>query len=70
MKVTHHLLETNVTKETPGRTSPKFWHSTDKGWEKLCRSDWLKEILSKSLIEEAQIEREDVDLDYELHDVL
>ena len=71
-KVVLHLIENTVTAEMPDREKPKFNHPTEKGWKKLSSSGWLEGILSSSLVQELETETErgEVDLDYELYDVM
>ena len=71
-KVAQHLIENTVTTEMPGRVMPKFSHPTEAGWKRLSSSNWLEGILSRSLVEELETatERGEVDLDYELYDIM
>ena len=71
-KVAQHLIENTVTTEMPGRVTPKFHHPTETGWKRLSNSDWLQGVLSRSLVEERENESErgEVDLDYELYDIM
>lgn len=68
-KVALHLMEKAVTKETAGRTTPKFVHPVDKGWERLSNSDWLSGVLSHTLVEEDEVQQGELELDYELFDM-
>ena len=67
-KIAQYLREKGVNVETAGRTSPQFTHPVEKGWEKLSNSDWLSGVLSSSLVEEEEVPRGEVHLDYELFD--
>ena len=69
-KITQHLINKSVTLEKAGRVEPKFVHPTEKGWERMSSPDWLANVLSSSLVEEEEIRRGEVDLDYELSDVV
>ena len=60
-------MDKSVTSEMQGRQTPKFVHTTQKGWKKMSS---LAAILSGSLVEEEQMRRGEVELDYELSDVL
>lgn len=69
-KIAAHLIENKVIVEMPDCTTPPFINPSDKGFEKLCNSAWIDGILSKSLIEEVNIEEHgEVDFNYELYDV-
>ena len=67
-KVTQHLLDKSVTTETKDRHSPAFVHPSDRGWERMNSPEWLAAVLSGSLVEEEDITRGEVELDYELSD--
>ena len=68
--ITLHLMDKSVTSEMQGRQTSKFVHTTQKGWEKMSSPNWLAAILSGSLVEEEEMRRGEVGLDYELSDVL
>ena len=67
-KIAQYLREKDVIVETAGRTSPHFTHPIEKGWERLSNSDWLPSVLASSLVEEEEVQRGEVSLDYELFD--
>lgn len=72
MKMTNHLIEKIVSTATPQTQSSPFVYLTDIGWKKIS-TGWLQGVLDRSsgegLYEEGNTTTE-VDLDYELHNVL
>jgi len=68
VRMVQHLLEKNVTTEDEGRREPTFKDPTEKGWQKLSTTSWLQDRLSAfhQDEEEENVERGEVDLDYEL----
>ena len=73
-KMTDHLIEKTVSTETTQRQSSPFTDLTDVGW-KTISTGWLQGVLDKTsdkgLYEEDDtITGQEVDLDYELSDVL
>ena len=65
-KIAQYLREKDVIVEIAGRTSPHFIHPVEKGWERLSKSDWLPTVLAGSLVEEEEVQRGEVSLEYEL----
>ena len=53
-------------------TLPEFSDPTEQGWKKLGSTDWLKGTLLKANTDDLEVEQEmgEVDLDYELYDIL
>ena len=82
-KMVTYLRENKVSSLVENRSSPTFEDPTSNGYKKLC-SSWLKETLYRTTVsyncpdpsdEEMQaasneLEREDIELDYELFDVV
>jgi len=67
-KVMQHLLDKSVTTETKDQHTPAFLHPSDHCWEKMNSSEWLAAVLTGSLVEEEDVTRGEVELDYELSD--
>ena len=69
--ISTHLQNNQVTLVIPERTTPMFRDLTDDGWKKI-NSSWLERALSSYPSTELQPdgERGDVDMNYELSDVL
>ena len=71
--ITRHLLDKSIAAEVEGRDTPTFIHPTQKGWRTMSSPDWLSRVISSSLVEEEGCEegmRREVELDYELSDIL
>ena len=71
-KMVNHLLHKDVTTEVIGRSTPEFSDPTEQGWKKLGSTDWLKRTLLKANTDDLDVGEEmgEVDLDYELYDIL
>ena len=71
-KMVNHLIQKNVTTEVIGRLTPEFSDPTEQGWKKLCSTDWLQGTLLKANTDDLGVEEEigEVDLDYELYDIV
>ena len=71
-KMVNHLLQKDVTTEVIGHLTPEFSDPTEQGWKKLGSTDWLKGTLLKANTDDLEVEQEmgEVDLDYELYDIL
>lgn len=74
-KMTQHLLDKNTTTTVQDRITPTFIDPTEQGWKKLSTTSWLHDRLSASQQDEQDdvdknLEEEEIDLDYELSDVL
>ena len=69
--ISTHLQNNQVTLVIPERTTPMFRDPTDDGWKKI-NSSWLERALSSYPTTELQPdgERGEVDMNYELFDVL
>ena len=70
--MTRHLMDHQVTVQTTGRTSPPFKDATGDGFKKMSQS-WLKQVLTQApaLDDDPQPTLQgDIELDYELHDVI
>ena len=65
-----HLIDHKVTVQTTGRTSPPF---TDDGFKNMSQS-WLKQVLTQATAppddDQEPTLQGDIELDYELHDVV
>ena len=75
LKVSMHLAERKVHTFDKDRSTPAFVDPTEIGWKKVSTTTWLKDVLSRSLDLEANLEEDqnvnqEVDLYYELADVL
>jgi len=72
-KMAVHLLEYHVTTQKPGRNSPPFNDSTNDGFKKMSLT-WLKHILTQAEGNEDDTEQQstqkEVDLDYEIFNVV
>ena len=69
--ISTHLQNNQVTLVIPEKTTPMFRDLTDDGWKKI-NSSWLERVLSSYPTTELQPdgERGEVDMSYELFDVL
>ena len=69
--ISEHLQNNQVTVEIPERTTPMFQDLTDDGWKKI-NSSWLERALNSYPSTELQPngERGEVDMNYELFDIL
>ena len=75
VKITQHLLDQNTTSAVNNRITPQFIDPTEQGWKKLSITSWLHDILSPSQQDELDdveknLEEEEIDLDYELSDIV
>lgn len=72
-KMTKYLSEANITKIVDGRSSPAFSDPTEDGWKKMSTTSWIHDTLNRTHIsdeDDLQEDREEIDLNYELFDVV
>ena len=72
-KMVEYLMLKKTTLEVPSRSesvSP-FTDPTEKGWQKLSTTDWIKETVARSHSEEMEAEspNDELDSNYEIYDV-
>jgi len=71
-KMAMHLMEHTVTVQATGRTSPPFKDVTEDGFKMSQR--WLKQVLMEAAAlpddETEQTLHSEIELDYELYDVV
>lgn len=72
-KMAMHLMEHTVTVQATGRTSPPFKDVTEDGFKKISQR-WLKQVLMEAAAlpddETEQTLHSEIELDYELYDVV
>ena len=70
----NHLRDKSATTFVSERNSPCFRDPTDDGLKKLCTKSWVQQTLAKVLLEgdlqEDNTRDGEVDMDYELSDVM
>ena len=81
-KMVSHLHDAKVNVLDIDRTTPPFTDPVETGWQKLAMSDWLKNTLTRHLVDDsADLQEEDthsefehglgeLDFEYELADVV
>lgn len=72
-KMAMHLMEHTVTVQATGRTSPPFKDVPEDGFNKMSQR-WLKQVLMEAAAlpddETEQTLHSEIELDYELYDVV
>lgn len=72
-KLQKHILQKGITQEDPNRTTPIFEDPTEIGLNKLTNDNWLSKhltLLSSDDNPQCEQHQGEVDIDYEIADVL
>ena len=72
-RLTHTLLDSNVTSEDCSRDSSSFTDPTTIGHKKIGTTTWVKDTLERSSCDDLEVEDSGdqlMDLNYELSDVV
>ena len=64
-KMVSHLHEAKVNVLNKDRTTPPFIDPVETGWQKLAMTDWLKNTLTRHLVDDSADLQEDTDSEFE-----